>query len=156
MIDCFSGFAKSSRLFNITPAAVVERTKTLLQLTCVHTGDLEQIMSYTRLHFSCEVFWGICKQSQVLFYLGKMFHAVKRIKDFLSEFSYSHSLLLAQQSIPLAMDQPCRWTVGREPRPKNLTTPDLSWLDSLSLQKKEDQHKTSEKQNLEQSAFSEY
>lgn len=113
MIDCFSGLAKSSKLFNIAPAAVVVRTKTLLQLTCIHTGDPEQIISYTRLQFSCEVFWGICKQSQVLFCLGKIFHAVKRIKDFLSEFSYSPSLLLAQQSIPLAMDSALQMSCGK-------------------------------------------
>lgn len=113
MIDCFSGLVKFSRLFKITPAAVVERTKTLLQLTRVHTGDPEQNISYTRLQFPCEVFWGICKQSQVLFCLGKMFHAEKTIKDFLSEFSYSHSVLLAPQSIPLAMDSALQMNCGK-------------------------------------------
>lgn len=41
---------------------------------------------------------------QAPFCLGKRFQAVKAIKGFLSEFSYSHPLLLAKQSVPLAMD----------------------------------------------------
>lgn len=55
MIDCVSGFAEFSRLFNIISVAVVERTKTLLHPS-VHFGVPEQVISDTRLQFSCEVF----------------------------------------------------------------------------------------------------
>lgn len=49
MIDCFSGLAKFSRLFNITSAALAANLS-------VHFGVPEQVISDTRLQFSCEVF----------------------------------------------------------------------------------------------------
>lgn len=49
MIDCFLGLAKFSRLFNITSAALAANLS-------VHFGVPEQVVSDTRLQFSCEVF----------------------------------------------------------------------------------------------------
>jgi len=45
--------------------------------------------------------------------LGKIFPALKTIKDFLSEFLYSHPLLLAKKPIPLAMDSALQMYCGK-------------------------------------------
>lgn len=125
----------------------------------VHFGVPEQVISDTRLQFSCEVFWGICKHlvtSRPHFAWGKCFLQWRQSKiSFLNSHTPIPSSWQSNQYLSQWI-QPCRWTVGRELRPKHLTLPDPCWPDSLSLQKKEDQHKTSEKQNLEQSASSEY
>lgn len=82
---------------------------------------------------------------------------MKTIKGFLSEFSYSHPLLLAKQSVPLAMDSAFALQMNCGKRAEAQTShPARSLLAGLLMSAKEDQHKTSEKQDLEQSVFSEY
>lgn len=125
-------------------------------------GVPEQVRSDTELPFSCGVFFEAFPST-----LSHQVPILLRENVSCNEDSRRFPLwILVVPSPPLGQAistssdgfSPllCRWTVGRELRPKHLTLPDPSWLGSFSLQKEEDQHKTSEKQNLEQSISSEY
>lgn len=102
---------------HITSAAVVERTKTVLQQSHLFTWEF-QSRSYLT-HKASIFLWGLLRHVQAPCYIqvpfcsGQMFPAVKTIKYFLSEFSYSHPLLLAKQSIPLAMDSASQMNCGK-------------------------------------------